>query len=109
MYAPMLWTSLHNITKYVNHYWYIDFKTWRYINPREDVIYDFIAFKDDISIHHDVTITYGTRREKPCLRGFGNNNSADQPAHPRSLISAFVILFLKSVVSELAIGEISIF
>ena len=51
----------------------------------------------------------GPRREKPCLRGFANNTSADQPAHPRSLISAFVIRFLKSIICKLATGEISIF
>ena len=33
------------------------------------------------------------RREKPCLRGFANNTGADQPAHPRSLISAFLFAF----------------
>ena len=37
---------------------------------------------------------YGPRRKKTCLRGFANNTGADQPAHPRSLISAFVIRFL---------------
>ena len=35
----------------------------------------------------------GPRREKTCLKGFANNTGADQPAHPRSLISAFVIRF----------------
>ena len=35
----------------------------------------------------------GPRREKTCLRGFTNNTGADQPAHPRSLTSAFVIRF----------------
>ena len=39
-----------------------------------------------------VTIN-GPRREKTCLRGFANNTGADQPAHTRSLISAFVIRF----------------
>ena len=33
----------------------------------------------------------GPRREKTCLWGFENSTGADQPAHPRSLISAFVI------------------
>ena len=33
---------------------------------------------------------YGPRLEKTCLRGFANNTGADQPAHLRSLISAFV-------------------
>ena len=34
---------------------------------------------------------------------------ADQPTFPRRLISAFVIRVLKSIISELAIDEISIF
>ena len=51
----------------------------------------------------------GPRREKTCLRWFANNTGADQPAHPRSLISAFVIRFLKSIICKLAAGEISIF
>ena len=38
-----------------------------------------------------------------------NNNGADQPEHPHRLISAFVICFLKSIISKLATGEISIF
>ena len=33
-------------------------------------------------------------REKTCLRGFVDNKGVDQPAHPRSLISAFVIYSL---------------
>ena len=52
---------------------------------------------------------YGRRREKTCLRGFANNTGADQPAHPRSLISAFVVRFLESIICKLATGEISIF
>ena len=49
------------------------------------------------------------RREKTCLRGFANNTGADQSAHPRSQISAFVIRFLESIVRKLASGEISLF
>ena len=52
---------------------------------------------------------YGPRGEKTCLQGFANNTGADQPAHPRSLISAFVIHFLESFISRLATSEISIF
>ena len=51
----------------------------------------------------------GPKREKTCLRGFANNTGADQPAHPRSLISAFVIRILESIISRLATGEISTF
>ena len=39
------------------------------------------------------------------LRGFANNNGADQPAHPRRLISAFVIRLLESI-SKIAESEI---
>ena len=53
-------------------------------------------------------LAYGPRREKPCLRRFANNTGADQPAHPRSLISAFVIRYLESIICKLATGEISI-
>ena len=44
-------------------------------------------------------IYMGLDSRKPVLGGGGggvaNNRGADQPAHPRSLISAFVISFLK--------------
>ena len=40
--------------------------------------------------------------------GGGDEKGADQPAHPRILISAFVIHFLESIISKLATGEISI-
>ena len=51
----------------------------------------------------------GPRREKTCLRGFATNTCTDKPGHMRSLISAFVINFLKSIICKLAIGEILIF
>ena len=53
--------------------------------------------------------TIGPQREKTCLRWSANNTGADQPAHPRSLISAFVIRVLKSTISKLATSEISFF
>ena len=52
---------------------------------------------------------YEPRHEKTCLRGVANNKGADQPAHPRSLISAFVIHLLESIISGLATSKISIF
>ena len=55
------------------------------------------------------TVITGPRRKKTCLRGFANNTGADQPAHPRSLISAFVIHVLESIICKLDTGEISIF
>ena len=50
----------------------------------------------------------GLDASKTCLRGFANTD-ADQHGHPRSLISAFVVCFLESIISNLATGEISIF
>ena len=52
---------------------------------------------------------YGPRREKTCLGGFANNTGADQPAHTRSLISAFVIRYLESTVVKLAPCKIIFF
>ena len=56
----------------------------------------------------NTAIIWASTRE-PCLRGFVNNTGADQPAHPRSLISAFFFCFLESIICKLAAGEISIF
>ena len=41
--------------------------------------------------------------------GLANNKGADQPAHPRSLISAFVIRFLERIIFKFATSEISTF
>ena len=46
---------------------------------------------------------------KTCLRGFANNNGADQPVQMGSLISSFVISLLEIIISRLATSEISIF
>ena len=37
---------------------------------------------------------------------YANNKDADQPAHPRSLISAYVVRCLDSMIPLLAIAEI---
>ena len=53
--------------------------------------------------------TNGPQLEKTCLRWFANNKGVDQPAHPRSLISAYVIHLLESSISKLATSKISLF
>ena len=45
--------------------------------------------------------------EKMCLMPYANNKGADQPAHPRSLISAFVVRYLDNIISLDSIGKIS--
>ena len=49
---------------------------------------------------------YWPGREKTCLQGLANNNGTDQPAHPRSLISAFVIGLFERIISTLATCKI---
>ena len=51
----------------------------------------------------------GPPREKTCLLRFVNNKGADQPVHLRSLISAFAIYLLESIISRLATSKILIF
>ena len=49
----------------------------------------------------------GPGHAKTCLMTYVNNKGADQPAHPRSLISAFVVRCLDSIIHVLAISKIS--
>ena len=44
-----------------------------------------------------------------CLMPYANNKGTDQPAHPCSLISTFVVHCLKSVICILAISKVSRF
>ena len=44
---------------------------------------------------------------KMCLMSYANNKGAEQPAHPRSLISAFVVRSLDSIISLDSTAEIS--
>ena len=41
-----------------------------------------------------------------CLMPYANNKGVDQPAHPRSLISAFIVRCLDSIISLDSIVEI---
>ena len=59
--------------------------------------------------HIEAHMINGPPREKTCLGGFGKNTGADQPAHWRSLINAFVIPVLESTISKLASSKISFF
>ena len=42
-----------------------------------------------------------------CLMPYANNKGADQPAHPRSLISTFVVRYLDSIIPLVSISETS--
>ena len=49
----------------------------------------------------------GPDHAKMCLMPYANNKGADQPAHPRSLISTIVVHFLDSIMPLVSISEIS--
>ena len=49
------------------------------------------------NISFNNNIIWASTREN-CLRGFAINTGADQPAHPRSLISAFVVRCFESII-----------
>ena len=51
--------------------------------------------------------TYEPGHEKMCLMSYANNKGVDQPAHPRSLISAFIVRCLDSVMSLVSVTKIS--
>ena len=79
-----------------------------------NTLLDFLCFNDLALIEMEslptsFQILDGPQREKTCLRGVANNTGADQPAHPRSLISAFVFPFLESSICKLDTNEISVF
>ena len=50
---------------------------------------------------------YEPGHEKMWLMSYGNNKGTDQPAHPHSLINAFVVCWLDSIISLDSIAEIS--
>ena len=51
----------------------------------------------------------GPGHAKTCLMPYANNKGADQPAHPHSLISTFVVCCLDSMICILAIFKVSRF
>ena len=90
---------------------------------QENELYHFIyvsfsllesrKFRPFVSLIYCILQLYGTDdsnelgHEKMCLMPYANNKGADQPPHPRSLISAFVVRCLDSMMSLNSIAEIS--
>ena len=72
-------------------------------------MYLFVNFSTTfiyLVLHHYESL-YEPGHEKMCLMSYANNKDADQPAHPRSLISTFVVRCLDSIISLGSIDEIS--
>ena len=55
----------------------------------------------------DTRYVYELGHEKMCLISYADNKGEDQTAHPRSLISAFIVCCLDSIISLDSIAEIS--
>ena len=56
----------------------------------------------------NIAFPYQPHHEKTCFsQQHANNKSADQPAHPRSLISTFVVCCLDSIIPLVSRSEIS--
>ena len=72
------------------------FKTFREIHPRKAEPCKATSF-----------VVYEPGHEKMCLMPYANNKDADQPAHLRSLISAFVVRCLDSTIPLVSIPKIS--
>ena len=61
-------------------------------------------YADKVAALEQVKMSHVMR--KP-VYAYANNKGADQPAHPRSLISAFVVCCLGSIISQVSIPKIS--
>ena len=63
-----------------------------------------ILGKTGLSIHGRIYLSRAMRKR---VMSYANNKDADQPAHPRSLISIFVVRCLDSVMSLVSVTKIS--
>ena len=54
-----------------------------------------------------IQLIYEPGHAKMCLMPYANNKDADQPAHPRSLISTFVVRCLDSIIYLVSGSKIS--
>ena len=78
-------------------------------SSESDIKTEIRTSKRHFKILHESRFTpSGVRRYEPRheITHIANNKGADQPAHLRSLISAFVVRCLGSIIHLLAIAEI---
>ena len=77
-----------------------------YVIPSKDLEYKHLRVLWFSSLIHLLNVNEPSH-EKMCLVSTANNKGADQPAHSRSLISAFVVHCIDSLISLGSIAEIS--
>ena len=68
-----------------------------------------VSLMNRLTENANVEDLYGPGHAKMCLMPYANNKSADQPAHPRSLISTFLVRYLDSMICILALSKVSRF
>ena len=100
-----LWSCLLQI--FINNEWVnsASGKTFPTINPVNCKKICDIQEGDKVRNHSLHNLSHVMR--KPVYTIYANNKDADQPAHPHSLISAFVVRFLDSIIPLLAVSKMS--
>ena len=57
-------------------------------------------------VTRSVLTSHEPSHEKTCFLPYTNNKGTDQPAHPHSLISTFVVRYLDSIIPIIPISKI---
>ena len=72
------------------------------------LVQHILSNNDPAKVVEFVVLSYEPGHEKMCLMSYVNNKVADQPAHPRSLISTFIVRCLDtcSIISLDSIAKI---
>ena len=73
----------------------------------DPVLQDFHVSKVRATVQNAATIAIWATSWENLFMPYVNNKGTDQPAHPRSLISAFVFRCLDSIIHLVSIPEIS--
>ena len=91
----------------------VTFGVLAFCTLRFHILYIFHKYNIKIKLHLHLdldaikSVFGGLRTTKENLpKGSANNKDTDQPAHPCSLISTFVIRFFERIISKLATSEI---
>ena len=86
----------------------LHFKLWGGGGDQLYLLPSFISsFYTFVMISNEVWVRNGPGHAKMCLMPYVNNKGADQPAHPCSLISTFIVCCLDSIMPLVCISEIS--
>ena len=72
--------------------------------PRHDNTFLFLLFR--LFGTRTTKTIFGPGHAKMCLMPYETNKGSDQPAHPRSLISTFIVHCQDSIMPLVSISEI---